>query len=265
VQPRAAQLLLEMLPTTVIGRSRLVERQVLADFPRSHLQKADDPSGELNFIRAQGAEVSRKKLRTLVRRDLETLQLDSLHAKIEFIPGRMIVSFRTIEDLAQAMCSLARVVETDGDKLARRYEVHEVEDDGSPNRSEFETMLQELYNLEANRAAIVLLPSSVQRFCNGVVIGQLVSISVADEPIVLGLHHPHRQMTCRLRRYCSASSSGRSCLCNYRSSLATHKPMRRRSRIHLSEINGRSFSGLRRTSTGQSSPLIARQRRPDHL
>jgi len=119
--------------------------------------------------------------------------------------------------------------------------------------------------LEANRAAIVLLPSSVQRFCNGVVIGQLVSISVADEPIVLGLHHPHRQMTCRLRRYCSASSSGRSCLCNYRSSLATHKPMRRRSRIHLSEINGRSFSGLRRTSTGQSSPLIARQRRPDHL
>lgn len=52
VQPRAAQLLLGMLPTTVIGRSRLVERQVLADF-LDRLHKADDPSAELDLIRAQ--------------------------------------------------------------------------------------------------------------------------------------------------------------------------------------------------------------------
>jgi hypothetical protein len=150
VQPRAAQLLLEMLPTTAIGRSRLVERQVLADF-LDRIHKADDPSAELDLIRAQGGEVSRKKLRTLVRRDVEPLQLDSLPANIEFIPGQMIVSFRTIEDLAQAMYSLARAIETDGDELARRYEVQEVADDGSPNRSEFEAMLQELHNLETIR------------------------------------------------------------------------------------------------------------------
>jgi hypothetical protein len=29
-----------------------------------------------------------------------TLQLDSLPVNVEFIPGQMIVSFRTIEDLA---------------------------------------------------------------------------------------------------------------------------------------------------------------------
>jgi hypothetical protein len=63
------------------------------------------------------------------------------------------VIFRTIEDLAQAMYSLARAIETDGDELARRYEVQEVADDGSPNRSEFEAMLQELYNLEATRGS----------------------------------------------------------------------------------------------------------------
>lgn len=152
VQPRAAQLLLEMLPTTAIGRSRLVERQVLAEFlDRIHM--ADDPSAELDLIRAQGGVVSRKRLRTLVRRDVEPLRLDSLPANVEFIPGQMIVSFRTIEDLAQAMYSLARAIETDGDELAKRYEVQEVADDGSPKRSEFEAMLQELSDLEATRGS----------------------------------------------------------------------------------------------------------------
>ena len=150
VQPRAAQLLLEMLPTSVIGRSRLVERQTLADF-LDRIHKADDPSAELDLIRAQGGKASRKKIRTLVRLDSEPLQLDSLPANIEFIPGQMIVSFRTIEDLAQAMYNLARVMETDGDELARRYEVQEVLDDGSPDRSGFEAMMQELSSLEATR------------------------------------------------------------------------------------------------------------------
>ena len=97
--------------------------------------------------------MARSNAITLVRRDVEPLQLDSLPANIEFIPGQMIVRFRTIEDLAQAMYSLARVIETDGDELARRYEVQEVADDGSPNRSEFEVMLQELSNLEATRVS----------------------------------------------------------------------------------------------------------------
>ena len=150
VQPRAAQLLLEMLPTSVIGRSRLVERQTLADF-LDRIHNADDPSAELDLIRGQGGKASRKKIRTLVRLDSEPLQLDSLPGNIEFIPGQMIVSFRTIEDLAQAMYNLARVMETDGDELARRYEVQEVADDGSPDRSEFEAMMQELSSLEATR------------------------------------------------------------------------------------------------------------------
>jgi hypothetical protein len=50
---------------------------------------------------------------TLVRRDVEPLQLDSSPANIEFIPGQMIVSSRTIEDHAQAIYSLTRAIETD--------------------------------------------------------------------------------------------------------------------------------------------------------
>lgn len=152
VQPRAAQLLLEMLPTNVIGRSRLVERQVLADF-LDRIHKADDASAELELIRTQGVEVSRKKLRTLVRRDAEPVRVDSLPSNIEFVPGQMIVSFRTIEDLAQAMYSLARAIETDGDELAKRYEVQEVADGGGPVRADIDAMLQELSDLEAARCS----------------------------------------------------------------------------------------------------------------
>jgi hypothetical protein len=150
LQPRAAQKLLSLLPTVAVGTSRLVERQALAAF-LDGVREADDITVYFERIRTQASASSRKKLRTLVRRDVEPLRLDSLPANIEFIPGQMIVSFRTIEDLAQAMYSLARAIETDSDELARRYEVQEVADDGSPNRSEFEAMLEELSNLEATR------------------------------------------------------------------------------------------------------------------
>jgi hypothetical protein len=63
----------------------------------------------------------------------------------------MVASFRTIVDLAQAVFSLARVMETDGDELARRYEVEEVADDDICHRSEFEAMAQDLSGLEAIR------------------------------------------------------------------------------------------------------------------
>jgi len=125
LQPRAAQKLLSLLPTVAVGTSRLVEREALGSF-LDGARDADDITAYFERIRMQASAISRKKLRTLVRRDVEPLQFDSLPANIEFIPGQMIVSFRTIEDLAQAMYSLARAIETDGDELARRYEVQEV-------------------------------------------------------------------------------------------------------------------------------------------
>jgi hypothetical protein len=157
LQPRAAQKLLSLLPTVAVGTSRLVEREALGSF-LDGARDANDITAYFERVRTQASASSRKRLRTLVRRDVEPLQLDSLPANIEFIPGQMIVSFRTIEDLAQAMYSLARAIETDGDELAKRYEVHEVADDGSPNRSEFEAMMQELSTLEANRSSSSATP-----------------------------------------------------------------------------------------------------------
>jgi hypothetical protein len=150
LQPRAAQKLLSLLPTVAVGTSRLVAREALGSF-LDGARDADDVTAYFERIRTQASASSRKQLRTLVRRDVEPLRLDSLPANIEFLPGQMRVRFRTIADLAQAMYSLARAIETDGDELAKRYEVQEVADDGSPKRSEFEAMLQELSDLEATR------------------------------------------------------------------------------------------------------------------
>jgi hypothetical protein len=61
-----------------------------------------------------------------VRRDTEPIGIDSLPANIVFTRGRMEVTFSTVEELAQAMYALARVLETDGDEFALEYEVRDL-------------------------------------------------------------------------------------------------------------------------------------------
>jgi hypothetical protein len=146
VQARTAQLLLEILPTVAIGRSRLVEREALIGFLRQ-VGEAEDPSAEFERIRRQGAKVSLRKPRTLVRRDIEPFEIDALPENIEITQGRMTVSFRTIEQLVETMYSVARAIETDGDELARRFEIRDVVE-AAPERDEFEAMMQELEALE---------------------------------------------------------------------------------------------------------------------
>jgi hypothetical protein len=72
LQPRAAQKLLEMLPTVQIGSSRLVDREVLASF-LDRVRDADDMSKLFGEIRAEKAQVSRRRPRSLVRRDLDPI------------------------------------------------------------------------------------------------------------------------------------------------------------------------------------------------
>ena len=66
LQPRAAQKLLEMLPTLQVGTSRLVDREVLAGF-LDRVRDAEDTAELLERVRAEKAQVSRKRPRSLVR------------------------------------------------------------------------------------------------------------------------------------------------------------------------------------------------------
>jgi hypothetical protein len=150
VQARTAQQLLEMLPTTVIGRARLVERQALAAF-LDRLHEAEEPSAELEQIRRKGGTTIRKKIRTLIPRDTELLSVHSLPSNVEIERGRLTISFSKLEELAEAMYLVARVIEAEGDSLSEQFEVR-------PNpaidaaEAEMIDMMRELEVLEKNWA-----------------------------------------------------------------------------------------------------------------
>jgi hypothetical protein len=151
LQPRAALKLLELLPTTAVGTSHLVEREALANF-LDQVHAAEIPSTAIESIRSHKPGVSRRKIRTLVRRDNDPVTLASLPSNLVLSTGHLEVSFNTIEELAQSMYALARAIEADGDELARRFEkptAHLEESDSE----DFASMMKELEALESRHKA----------------------------------------------------------------------------------------------------------------
>ncbi len=122
LQPRAAQKLLEMLPSVQVGTSRLVDREVLAGF-LDRVRDAYDVPALYDKIRAEKAVVSRRKPRSLVRRDLDAIGIDSLPSSIVLSRRRLEVNFTSVEGLAEAMYALARVLEAEGEEFVALYEV----------------------------------------------------------------------------------------------------------------------------------------------
>jgi hypothetical protein len=147
LQPRAAQKLLEMLPAVQVGTSRLIDRETLASF-LDRVRDSEDTTLLFDQIRSEKAQISRRKVRSLVRRDVEPVSLDSLPPGLIFRPGHMEISFTTIEDLAQSMYLLARAIETDGDEMARRFELYEAPDQLDPERRDLQAITAELSRRE---------------------------------------------------------------------------------------------------------------------
>jgi hypothetical protein len=151
LQPRAAQKLLEMLPAVQVGTSRLIDRETLAVF-LERVRDSEDTTLLFKKIKSEKTQISRRKVRSLVRRDVEPVPLDSLPPNLSLRPGQLQISFRTIEDLAQSMYLLARAIETDGDELARRFELHQAPEQPTPDREDFHAMMAELSRREQERA-----------------------------------------------------------------------------------------------------------------
>ena len=92
LQPRAAQKLSEMLPSVRVGTSRLIEREALVSF-LDRVQDADDVALLFDQIRAEKTLASRRKIRSLVRRDLEPVSLTSLPDAIQLCRGQITIRF----------------------------------------------------------------------------------------------------------------------------------------------------------------------------
>ena len=121
LQPRAAQKLLELLPSVPVGTSRLVERETLSGF-LDRVQATDDVGRVFEEVRAEKATASHKRLRSLVTRDETAVSLASLPESVSLRPGQLEVNFRTVEELAVAMYWLARVLESEAEAFAQRFE-----------------------------------------------------------------------------------------------------------------------------------------------
>lgn len=146
LQPRAAQKLIEMLPSVRVGTSRLIEREVLVGF-LGRIQDADDVALLLDQIRTEKTLASRRKIRSLVRRDLEPVSLTSLPDSIRLRRGQLTISFNTVEQLAENLLLLARILESEGEELAAAHELSEhAKTDGAV--AEVEQMFAELERKE---------------------------------------------------------------------------------------------------------------------
>jgi len=147
LQPRAAQKLLELLPTVSVGTSRLVGREVLADF-LERVREAEDVSGLLEQIRQEKSKSSRRKVRSLVRRDFDPIDLDSLPESLALSRGRIEISFRTVEQLAQDLFKIAQVLTEDVEEFARRFEPEPPLSESGDAR-EVQELFAELERMEA--------------------------------------------------------------------------------------------------------------------
>jgi hypothetical protein len=150
LQPRAAQKLIEMLPTVKIGTSLLVEREALAVF-LDRVREAEDVTGLFEQVRAEKAGVSRRKVRVLVARDTEPVTLTSLPESIALSRGRLEVSFATVEQLGEAMFALAQVLTTDVDAFAQAFEP-EIPPEVPEDAGEMDALFAELEEMEEERA-----------------------------------------------------------------------------------------------------------------
>ncbi len=154
LQPRAAQKLLELLPTIPVGTSRLVEREALASFLK-RIQEAEDTSSLIEQVRQEKAAPSRRSLRTLVRRDAEPASLAIIPEGMSLERGRLEISFRNLEQLAESLVYLARLLDGDLDRFAQAYEPEApppAETDDAPR--EVGAMFRELEQMEAEHAAV---------------------------------------------------------------------------------------------------------------
>jgi hypothetical protein len=121
IQPRSAQMLMNLLPTVRVGKSLLVEREALEGL-LVRLSEADDPAAELGSIRARGKPPAvRRKLRDLVPKDIAA-GLTELPSNVVLEQGFLTVRFATVEELAASLWRLATLLDQDLEGFAQLYE-----------------------------------------------------------------------------------------------------------------------------------------------
>lgn len=121
LKPRAAGNLLKLLPKQSAFGAHLVERTHLLDFLEG-VRNTDDVPAFMDELRQKGMQLSRRKLRSLVREDEMPTTLAGLPSNIQLERGRMVVTFSSIEEFAQTLVYFSSALHSQLDEFARLYE-----------------------------------------------------------------------------------------------------------------------------------------------
>lgn len=151
LQPRAAQKLLELLPTTEVGTGHLVSRESLLTF-LERVRDADDTALLFEQLRKDRPKATRRKIRTFVQTDFTPASFSSLPQRVTLQPGRLEVSFQTIDELAESLMKIAQLLTEDADRFASSYEPPQPPQQ-SDEAAEIKAMFAELEAMEGQRAA----------------------------------------------------------------------------------------------------------------
>lgn len=157
MQPRAAGKLMAILPQVeALGRSRLVEKDALLRF----LEKvggADNASTAYTRQRAEKGNVSRKKPRLLVRRELvDGGSLAALPKTVELSRGHLLVTFENRLEMLESLAMVLGAVENNFEEFEERYvrsAPSSVEDRKRlvAEAGEIRELFEDLRQMEANR------------------------------------------------------------------------------------------------------------------
>ncbi|MBB5061457.1 hypothetical protein HDF16_006193 [Granulicella aggregans] len=123
----------------------LVDKDALLNFLQG-AQDADDVTAYFERVRLAKATVSKRKIRSLIREDRDPLYISSLPDSLRLAPGRLEVTFATVDELAESMYALARILDSDLDNFANAFEVRALE--VNPESDEVARMFEELAELE---------------------------------------------------------------------------------------------------------------------
>jgi len=147
LQPRAAQESSRCCPPREVGTSHLVSREsLLTLFGR--VREAQNTALLFERLRRKKTSAPRRKIRSLVRTDLAAHSPTSLPDSITMGRGRLKVCFQTIEELAEDLMRIARLLAEEGESFARSYEP-EKPPKPDDEADDFQRMFEELEGMES--------------------------------------------------------------------------------------------------------------------
>lgn len=148
IQPRMASRMMEGLPTTKVGTGYLVKREDLIAF-LNRVHEAEDAHGVVGQLKEEKAAVSRRKLRNLVRHDIEPATLASVPPEMALERGMVQIRFDSAYRLVECLWALASILQGEGlDEFVERYEPKppKIEDQGA---ADVRALFAELEEMEA--------------------------------------------------------------------------------------------------------------------